>query len=267
MKLAINYSPQAAELLRNGQIKLDYFKTPPWPDMIAEAELLRPIAVHFNLRAGKPDEPDWQEIEYFLAKTSTHYVNTHLGITTREMPQIPVNERPNDNQRQQVLERLLEHVQKLTDYFGSDRVIVENIPFRKDENTNLRACADPKIVSQVVEYTGCGFLLDVSHARIAAHHFETDSQEYIEALPVQHLRELHFTGIHNWDGYLMDHLSILEDDWPFLAWVMERIKAGLWQCPHLLAFEYGGIGEFFERFSDPEVMVTQLPRLYQACQN
>ena len=36
MRFAINYAPQAAELLRQGQIKLDYFKTLPWLDWVLE---------------------------------------------------------------------------------------------------------------------------------------------------------------------------------------------------------------------------------------
>ncbi len=265
MNFAINYSPQAAVLLQGGQIELDYFKTPPWPYMIAEAERLRPIAVHFNLRSGSLKEPNWQEIENFLATTQTRYVNSHLGINPSEMPQIPANERPNLDQRQKVLARLLTHVQKLTQYFGTERVIVENIPFRTNENSFLMACAEPEIISQVVEATGCGFLLDVSHARISAYYYGMDPREYIEALPVQKLRELHFTGIHNWDGYWMDHLPLLDEDWPWLDWVIEKINVREWGQPHLLAFEYGGTGKFFERFSDLKAMTEQVPRLYDTC--
>jgi hypothetical protein len=110
-------------------------------------------------------------------------------------------------------------------------------------------------------------LLDVSHARIAAHYIGMNAKEYIEALPVRRLREMHFTGIHNWNGYRMDHLPILEDDWPWLDWVLENVNNGAGGKSELLAFEYGGIGEFFERFSDSEVMAVQVPRLYKACHN
>jgi len=267
MKFAINYSPQAADLFRKSKIELDYFKTPPWPDMIAEAENLSPIMVHFNLRAGDFEEPNWTEIEGFLAKTSTVYINTHLGIKCNEMPHIPAYEPPNNQQRAEILDRLISNVGKLTRYFGQDRVIVENIPFRTNENSTLMACAEPDIISQVVEKTGCGFLLDVSHARISAHYMGIDEQEYIEGLPVHRLRELHFTGIHDWDGYLMDHLPLLDQDWPWLEWVLEKINHSEWGKPHMMAFEYGGTGDFFRCFSDPEVIASQVPRLFEMCHN
>jgi uncharacterized protein (UPF0276 family) len=265
MKLAMNYSPQAAELVRKGQIELDYFKTPPWPNMIDEAALLRPIKVHFNLKAGNAAEPDWAEIDQFLATTETAYVNTHLMIGVNDMPHIPLHAAPNAAQHQEVFERLCASTQKLCDYFGAERVIAENVPYRENENTTLRACAEPEIITQVVETTGCGFLLDVSHARIAAHYLDIEPHEYIEALPVQKLRELHLTGIHDWDGYQMDHLPILAADWPWLDWVLEKVNAGVWGKADMLAFEYGGTGEFFRRFSDPVVMAAQVPRLYAAC--
>jgi uncharacterized protein (UPF0276 family) len=137
-------------------------------------------------------------LRIFIASTSTAYINTHLGININEMPHIPANERPDRHQRQEVPERLLKSVHGLVDRFGAERVIIENVPFRLYENSTVMACAEPEMISQVIETTGCGLLLDVSHACISAHYFGMDPSEYIETLPVQMLRELHFTGIHDW---------------------------------------------------------------------
>jgi uncharacterized protein (UPF0276 family) len=262
---AINYSPQAAKLLKNSQIEIDYFKTPPWPDMIAKAETLRPIAVHFDLRPASLDKLDWSTIDEILAITSTTYINFHLGVKVVDMPHFPVNEMPGFRLREQLVEQLIASVQKMCEYFGAERVIVENVPFRLNENTTLMACVDPDLISKVLETTGCGFLLDVSHARISAHYLGMDAKEYIESLPVNQLREIHFSGIHDWDGYRMDHLPILEDDWYWLDWVLNKVRVGRWGQAHMLAFEYGGIGEFYQKFSDPEVIADQVPRLYGAC--
>jgi uncharacterized protein (UPF0276 family) len=265
MNFAINYSSQAAELLQNGQIEIDCFKTPPWPDMIAKAETLRPVAVHFNFRAGNLGQPDWGAIETFLARTETAFINIHLGVKRDEMPHLPVEAPPSAEQRAEIIDLMLANIQVLTARFGAERVIAENIPFRLQEKTNVWACVEPEVISAVIDRSGCGLLLDISHARISAESLGMDGHSYIEALPVAKLRELHFTGIHDWNGYAMDHLEILEADWPWLDWVLERINNGAWNPAHMLAFEYGGTGEFFERFSDPQVISTQVPRLFQAC--
>jgi hypothetical protein len=52
INLAINYSPQAAQLMAECRIEFDYFKCPDWPGMISEAQKLKPVAVHFTLIAG-----------------------------------------------------------------------------------------------------------------------------------------------------------------------------------------------------------------------
>jgi uncharacterized protein (UPF0276 family) len=108
----------------------------------------------------------------------------------------------------------------------------------------------------------CGLLLDISHARISAHHLGIDEREYISKLPVKRLREIHYTGLHNINGKLVDHLPILEEDWPILEWVMSQINSGDFSQPWLLAFEYGGIGERYADRSDPNVIASQIPRLY-----
>ncbi len=52
MQFALNYSPQAADLVWAGQIDIDLFKCPPWTEMTAAAQAIRPVYVHFGLQAG-----------------------------------------------------------------------------------------------------------------------------------------------------------------------------------------------------------------------
>jgi hypothetical protein len=77
------------------------------------------------------------------------------------------------------------------------------------------------------------------------------------------IKELRFAGVlyNQFLGNWMDHVRITEEDWGWLEWVLEHIRTGVWSCPWMLAFEYGGVGEPFEWRSDPSVMVEQAPRL------
>jgi len=43
MKLAINYSPQAADLLDEGKITFDLYKSTHWPEMISSAARQLPV--------------------------------------------------------------------------------------------------------------------------------------------------------------------------------------------------------------------------------
>ena len=264
MKLAINYSSQAAALLSQGRIQLDRFKCPDWSDMIAEASTLCPVMVHFDLKAGgrKLKITDWEKIAHLIDQTQTPYVNLHLDPTIKDYPAIPVDT-TDPAHREQISDTITKDVRCVVAHFGAERVIIENVPYRGVQGKTLRPAVEPVLIRQVVADTGCGLLLDISHARIAAHYMGIDERDYMSQLPVDRLCELHFTGLHDLDGYLQDHLEILDTDWPILDWVLERIKSDQWALPWLLAFEYGGVGEKFAWRSNPQVIEEQVPQLYK----
>lgn len=263
MLFAINYSPQAAALLSEGRIQIDRFKCPPWPDMIAEASPLCPVAVHFEMKAGNGglNEMDLSPLHAFLEETGTPYINLHLNPTIKNYPGFAIDTTQPD-QIEQVIQQLIEDVHAVVDEFGAQRVIAENVPYRGQQGKVLRPAVEPWVINRVLDATGCGLLLDISHARIAAHHLGMDEKLYMSQLPVDRLRELHFTGLHNLNGRLQDHLEILEADWPSLDWVLERIRLGDWTKPWMLAFEYGGVGEKFAPHSNTQVIAEQVPLLF-----
>lgn len=264
MKFSLNYSHQAVPFVQAGQIQIDFFKCPDWPDLIAEARTHRPVAVHFNLVAGSgllAQRINWQHVEHWLEETHTPYVNLHLEPRLEDYPGCLVDT-PRREQYNQVVERLTQDVQAVVQHFGAERVIVENVPYRGPAGKVMRPAVEPAVLRQLLSDTGCGLLLDISHARIAAHTLNIAPYDYMQELPVQQLCELHFTGLHLQDGRLEDHLPVLETDWPVLQWVLHKIQLGEWRRPWMLAFEYGGVGERFAWRSDAHVIATQAPRLY-----
>jgi hypothetical protein len=46
MELALNYSHQEARLYTADSIQKDFFKCPDWPELIARASALAPVAFH-----------------------------------------------------------------------------------------------------------------------------------------------------------------------------------------------------------------------------
>jgi uncharacterized protein (UPF0276 family) len=264
MKLAINYSKQADQLVQEGSIHVDLFKCPDWPDMIQQASQIRPVAVHFPLNVGTAEGPDvgFERIARLMEETGTHFVNLHLAPYNKGYSGVEA-ENPSPEQARKVLENALRQMRAFTEFFGPERVILENDPYHGSAGFILRTGAEPEVICHLLEETGCGLLLDISHARISAHYLGVDAKEYMLALPVSRLRELHFTGLHYLDGRPEDHLPILETDWPVLEWVLDKIETGAWALPRMLAFEYGGVGGKFADRSDPEVIAEQVPQLYR----
>jgi uncharacterized protein (UPF0276 family) len=264
MLLALNYSPPAAQLVQSGQINIDYFKTPDWEWMVNEAQNLKPVAVHFTIEAGNNclGQVDWNQLDQLAHITGTPYINLHLDSKQSFFPWLSVDTtfKPDIDQ---VLKVILSDVIMFVNHFGPARIIIENSPYHGDTGNTLRLCVEPELITRVVEETGCGLLLDISHAVIVANHLGMHPYEYLSRLPVNKLRELHFAGIHHIKGRLVDHLSILKRDWHWLDWVLARIQSGEWNTPWLLAFEYGGVGPEFAWRCEPKIILEQIPLLYE----
>ncbi len=262
MQFAINYSPQAADLLQSGAIQIDRFKcASDWPHLIPLAREHRPVYVHFVLRTdpGAIRALDVDAVNALCAETDTPMVNLHLmqgDDAFTDMSNMTTD-------RAALYDYALEAVQLAVERFGQERVIVENIPFHGARGRAKRPLIEPDLIRALIEQTGVGFLLDISHARISAASIGMYAYDYLEQLPGESLRELHVTGIGlSREGRMTDHLGLTDADWPFYEWVLDRIKAGVWATPWMVAFEYGGLGPLFEWRTNPHVIAGQVPHLY-----
>jgi uncharacterized protein (UPF0276 family) len=263
IELSVNYSREADRLVRDGTVRFDRFKCADWPDMIAAASALLPVYVHFPLdagsRAGRP--ANYREADELARRTDTPFVNLHLVTYSRDFPGLsPDTSDPATTSG--IIDKMFADVAAASAVIGPERLILENIPFFGPTSEFLRPCVEADVIRRVVVETGCGFLLDLSHARIAAHYLGVEPHAYVDSLPVAHLRELHLTGVHTRDGRLIDHMDFRDEDWTWAAWAFNQIRAGRWGAPWTVALEYGGIGEPFKWRSDARVIEEQVPRLF-----
>ena len=290
MKLAVQYSEPLAELVKTGQVTLDYFKCPAWPDLVQQAQAIRPTYVHLPLQVGRPDVDvydfetkapvDWGRMERILTLSDTTYVNVHLSAPVRDYPDIPL-ESTDPAHVELLAERNIAGIEAAIQHFGAERVIAENT--HHSHGDVIRAIYMPDVTRRVIETTGCGFLLDISHARLAARHLGQDARAYISALPLEHVREVHFTGIQRLDGAwlaalqetegaaafaaryggrVMDHLPLTEADWDDYGWMLAQIRSGAWAEPWVVALEVGGVGHFWGEVATRMPYLEQVPRLY-----
>lgn len=260
MQFAINWSPEAAELLNAGTIQVDLFKCPDWDDLVADAQAQLPSYVHFPLTIGAGQHETWDvtHIHDWLSKTDTRFVNCHIVPNESHFsPDISLDE---------LTAGLIEEIQPLVDEFGRERVIIENCPYFAGniDRGFLVQAIEPALFHGIIEATGCGFLFDVSHAVLTSEILERDFETYINALPVEHIREMHITGMGQWStGIYGDHLPMTESDWTTLDTVVEQLHTDDWRVPDVMAFEYGGIGELRDLCgSDKAKIAEQVPRLY-----
>lgn len=260
-RLAVNFSPQAARLVGTGAVVVDVFKVPDWDDLIATARELLPVYVHFPNQIGAAREkPELERATRLMRDTGTVNFNVHSAPSRERFPDIAVGAH-DARALAQVAAALAADLEPACRLFGSHNVIVENLIYRGEDRGLLRAGVEPEVLTELVDGSGCGLLLDVSHARITAAALGIDPWRYLDSLPVHALQELHVTGVHVIDGGLRDHLPFQAADWEFLEGAVARVMAGAWPAPTVVAFEYGGVGPVFEWRSDEDVLAEQLPRL------
>ncbi|MDO8649534.1 MAG: DUF692 family protein [Candidatus Peregrinibacteria bacterium] len=264
MKLALNYSPQALELLEEEQIDIDVIKCSDQPDLIEKAQRLKPTYVHFPLNAGTQGfSPDWQRIEEVLKTTATRFINLHLEATSEDYPDIPITSQDEDHESR-IMEKMIEDVQEVSSRFGAENVILENDPYHAEARASfrlLRLSAEPWVISEIIRQTGCGLLLDIDHARVSSHYMGITLEYYIAQLPTHRLKELHMTGTrpHQQEGWFESHHEMRQEDWLAFDWALGQIQNGSWANPNVYAFEYGGVGEKFDWRSDKAMIAEQVP--------
>lgn len=270
MQLAINYSPQAAALVESGVIDVDLYKCPDWDDVVQEASQQRPVYVHFPLHAGSGRMPhtDWSKIETFLNTTATRCVNIHLAPHTGQFPGLELDS-VDRAWLEPLAERIIEDITLAKQYFPAEQIILENVPFDSHPQYAIaRVATLPDFVTQIVEETGCGFLLDVAHARIAALYLDMAPLDYLDALPVNRIQELHITGtaFSTEENLWIDHTPMSDEDWTFAEYAIQRIAAADWSQPDIVALEYGGVSPAFQWRSKSEVIAREMPRLGELIQ-
>lgn len=107
---------------------------------------------------------------------------------------------------------------------------------------------DPRFISDLTAHAGVGLLLDVAHARISARNTGVDERDYLTALPLGSVRQVHLSrhgsdGTRAWDA----HDPLEEQDWRYF---LELI-------PLLPDLRYVTI----EYYRDADALLAQLVRL------
>lgn len=293
MYLAVNYSEAAVELYQERLIEVDFFKIPAWRGVVVEANAIGKTYVHFPFKVGQPTNHVWNTetktsitwdfVDFFLAETQTPFINIHLEPTKYDYPDIQIANLAAD-QVDRLITDILSNLRPIIQRYGAEKIILENSHIAINHNV-LWAAMLPRLITTVIRETGCGFLFDLSHARIAATYLGMDLQTYIEALPLEMIREIHVTGlqriegewldvlaqlepaaqeiVHPLVGRMIDHMPMTASDWSFFDWSIKQINSGQWASPWVVAFEYGGVGALCASVTKRSVLQEQLPSLHQ----
>ncbi len=256
MRFAVNYSTKLAELIKAGKVDFDLFKCPEWDGLLKAATAVKPVYLHLDIALGRDQvhKLDFDRLKRMLVETGTPHVNCHLAGT----PDLKIG---NKADRNKLLKQWIKEIDFLKKEFAGYPVISENLPF-EPPIPEFHLASDADLIRQAIIEPDTGLLLDISHARITADTLGINYQEYVEKLPLDRLHEVHITGLRRYHGFIEDHFEMQPEDWPSAEWAAEQIRVGAWREPEIVAFEYGGVGEWFSWRTETWVLEEQVPRLY-----
>ena len=239
IQLAVDLSDSLLELVRNDEAPVDAIEVGPWFSVRQIRDYRRALPrLPFYFHGGDLIEGvglipgTISRIAAYLRCTESPWVSMHLTmwlpgmvwLMLRHGWRMPLPNPP------RAARRLVRQVLQLTHSVQAP-VILENttpLPFAGYDFE-----AQPEQVTEVLEKAGCGLLLDIGHARVSAAALEMDAHDYLSALPLERVVQVHVSGPRARDGRLVDaHEPLQEIDYALLDFVLARTH------PRVVTLEY-----------------------------
>ena len=239
MKIACNYFPETEQLFDEGAIELDYFK---FPALTFQMEIMknldefeafcagttarRPILLH-GLYPAPHDlsSPSFQSefddtaSDRLIKMTKTPGISLHPSLT-----RFSTNDSFDD-----ILNTIISNASFLKDkYSHLEFVSLENL-----DHLTWGDLIKPEIITKLINDSGCGFLLDVSHAYYASRYLKIPFYDYLMRLPLGKITEIHINGWIETETAIMSHTKIHEKSYQTLRMLLQLCE------PKIITIEYG----------------------------
>jgi hypothetical protein len=237
-KIGCNWSWALHALITKNQVNIDYIKTGAFGDFdecFDTMRALKPVLLHglgHYETAGmeKTDAVDFERARRFITACGSPHYAMHLAVRNVD---ISTDMSPDD---------IFARIAKNITIFKKNipvQLLVENIADTPQEVTlyDHYPFAEPEKISRVVKDNDMDMILDLTHAKITAMYRNWDIYDYLQALPLHRVREIHVNGSgYDTQGFPDDtHHAMEEVDKTLLTWVLQYTK------PNIITLEYLGV--------------------------
>ena len=140
-----------------------------------------------------------RQLKELAERVQPAWISDHLcwtgvaGRNTHDLLPLPYTE--------EALEHVVGRVRAVQDFLGR-RILLENVSsyvaFRDSRLTEW------EFLREVAERADCLILLDVNNIYVSAVNHEFDAREYLDAIPVERVQQIHLAGHENQGDYLID---------------------------------------------------------------
>src|SRR5215475_6920642 len=185
-----------------------------------------PLAMHgVSLSIGSTaplDREYLRQLKALAARVEPEWISDHLcwtgvaGRNTHDLLPLPYTE--------EALAHVAERVRTVQDFLGR-RILLENVSsyvsFRDSQLTEWQ------FLTEIATRADCLILLDVNNIYVSAVNHEFDPLEYLNAVPVERVQQIHLAGHEDHGDYLIDtHDHPVPDPvWALYAAAVRRFGA------------------------------------------
>ena len=239
IQLTTNLSEPLLELLRNGEVPIDGVEVGPWFSVRQIHEYRQALpGVPFYFHGGDLIERVGlipgvvSRVAAYLDSTGSPWVSMHITMWLPGMVWLMLRHgwRMPLPKAERATRRFVRQVEKLTRAIRVP-VTLENTEPLPFEGYDFEVRAER--ITEVVEKTGCGLVLDTGHARVSAGALGMDVRDYVRGLPLARVVQVHVSGPRLRGGHLVDvHEPLQAIDYKLLELVLARTE------PRVVTLEY-----------------------------
>lgn len=162
-----------------------------------------PVVMHgVSLSIGSTDPLDMNylgRLKALAEEIKPAWISDHLcwtgvnGLNTHDLLPVPLTE--------ESLRHIASRIRQVQDYLGRQLVLENPSTYLSFKQSTI---PEPDFLRRLTEETGCGLLLDVNNVYVTAFNNDLDSEEYIRALPMESVVQMHIAGHQNCGTHIVD---------------------------------------------------------------
>lgn len=216
-------------------------------DVLAEVFPLVPHGLNLSLGSAEGiDEAYLNDFAELIERIRPPWWSEHIaftragGVEIGHLSPLPFTH--------EAVDAVCQNIERVRRVIPSTPLILENITYPLAlPGAEL---SEAEFLRAIAESTGCGLLLDITNVYVNSGNHGYDAIEFLDSLPLDNVVQLHFVGVEERDGCLMDSHArpTPEPVWSLMEAVAERIEvrgAILERDENLPAF--GELAEELER--------------------
>jgi uncharacterized protein len=182
-----------------------------------------PMVMHgVSLSLGSSDPINWdylKQVNELAARIEPAWISDHLcwtgvsGLNMHDLLPLPYTE--------EMVRHVVLRLTQIQDYLNRP-LLIENVSsyltYKQSEMTEW------EFINSVLKQSGCYLLLDVNNVYVSAYNHGFNAMDYINAMPVEKVMQIHLAGHSHCGNYLIDthDAPIIEPVWQLYAKAIKR---------------------------------------------